>query len=155
MKYLSVWVVVFLLGFSSLSCASDEFSSSKFAAFKQQHQGKQWLVLLWSLDCPPCFKELKIIGQLNAQRSDLPVVLINTDDQAGLTEAREKVIEKYGLSQLTQWHFADDGAAKARFVIDPSWYGELPRSYFYRADGSRVGRSGLVDATLLKSWLLL
>ncbi|NQZ12179.1 MAG: TlpA family protein disulfide reductase, partial [Algicola sp.] len=83
----------------------------------------------------------------------LPVVLINADGDAQLTQEREALIAKYGLDGLTNLHFVDGKATKGRFVLDPSWYGELPRSYFYQADGSRKAKSGLVSEADLTLWL--
>ncbi len=133
---------------------SDVFSVDQFNTIKQQHQGQRWLLLLWSVDCPPCFKELAYVGQLHKKNSALKVILVNTDGDDMVTEEREGLLKKYGVDQLTNLHFSDGKAAQGRFQIDPSWYGELPRSYFYQADGQRIAKSGLVAGDVLKQWLL-
>lgn len=133
---------------------STPFSTKQFTAIEQQNLGKQWLLLLWSLDCPPCFKELAVIAKLKKMRKDLPVVVINTDDDDSMQQERDALIAKYDLQGLTNLHFVDGKAGKNRMAIDKSWYGELPRSYFYQADGKRLGRSGLVAVDKLKMWLL-
>lgn len=147
-------MLLLLLSSGQLLAKSIEFGQSELEKAKQRYHGKQWMVLLWSLDCPPCFKELAMVGRLYQQAKDLPVVLINTDGDDTMTAERDAIINKYQLTGLPNLHFADDQAAQGRFIIDSQWYGELPRSYFYAADGSRVGRSGLVDAGLLRKWLL-
>ncbi|MFT5164280.1 MAG: hypothetical protein ACI9FJ_002881, partial [Alteromonadaceae bacterium] len=60
----------------------------------------------------------------------------------------------YQLSGLTHLHFIHGRGAQGRYAIDPSWYGELPRSYFYDAAGGRTAKSGLVNNETLKKWLL-
>jgi len=42
---------------------------------------------------------------------------------------------------------------KLRFYIDPGWYGELPRSYFYDAAQQRSGHSGALTRAQLQDWL--
>ena len=55
------------------------FNSEQLTKIKTQKLGEQWLMLLWSVDCPPCFKELGIIQKLQKQHQNLNVVIINTD----------------------------------------------------------------------------
>ncbi|NQY62516.1 MAG: redoxin domain-containing protein [Alteromonadaceae bacterium] len=130
------------------------FSTEVFNNIKQQYKGQRWLALMWSVDCPPCIKELAQISKMYQQNPSLPVILINTDGDDELTEERETLIAKYQLNSLTQFYFIDGEAARSRYLIDPNWYGELPRSYFYNANGERIERSGLVSEDLLKKWLL-
>ena len=55
---------------------------------------------------------------------------------------------------LPLYHFADGQGDKNRFIIDSSWYGELPRSYFVEANGKFHGKSGLIKEALLTQWLM-
>ncbi|MFT4928354.1 MAG: thiol-disulfide isomerase/thioredoxin [Phenylobacterium sp.] len=154
LKLLLLWLLC--LSFNAFSAEpnqSQPFSPGHLDTLTQQYEGKRWLILLWSLDCPPCFKELAAIGQLHQQNPSLPVVLINTDGDDMLDEQRINVVNKYQLTTLNNFHFADGKAAQGRYLIDPSWYGELPRSYFYQVDGQRVAKSGLVKAAVLRRWL--
>ena len=41
--------------------------------------------------------------------------------------------------------FTEDNSAKLRFEIDPSWYGELPRTYFFDKKHQRSGLSGVIS----------
>lgn len=68
-------------------------------------------------------------------------VMLATDD---LSEAGEvsKIIERQGLNGLESWIFAGDNEQKLRFEIDPAWYGELPRTYFFNSAHEREGISG-------------
>ena len=116
--------------------------------------GKQWLMLLWSVDCPPCFKELAIIQKLKAQHENLAVVIINTDANDEIKAERKEIIEKFELSNFTNFHFVDGKGDQSRFFIDPNWYGELPRSYFIESSGKFHGKSGLVNKSILTQWLI-
>lgn len=147
-----LWLLLGAMSFN-LFAQSTAFSAGHLEQLQQQHQGQRWLMLLWSVDCPPCFKELAAISRMHRRDPSLPVVLVNTDGDELVDKQRVAVIEKYRLNTLTNLHFVDGQAAAARYRIDPQWYGELPRSYFYRADGERIARSGLVDTAVINQWL--
>ena len=153
-KLSSAILILFLLGSSVALAESVAFDKGQLTTLKKQNMGKQWLMLLWSVDCPPCFKELAIIQKLKRQHSDLAVVIINTDASDEITAERRDIIEKFELNNLPNFHFVDGKGDQSRFVIDPSWYGELPRSYFVKSDGKFHGKSGLVNPTILTQWLV-
>lgn len=119
-----------------------------------QYHNKKWLMVLWSVDCPPCFKELSLLSKLAQAQPNLPVVLINTDDDESYKQQRIEVIAKYGLEKLSNYYFAPNSAAQSRYIIDAKWFGELPRSYFYDENGKRTGLSGLIDKKTLSRWVL-
>ncbi len=133
---------------------SQTFTGDALTRLKQQYSGKQWLLLLWSVDCPPCYKELAVISKLRGQNKKLAVVIVNADDNDEVASERQAVLKRFNLDDLTTFHFSDGQAAHARYVIDPLWYGELPRSYFVDAKGKKRGKSGLLSQALLEKWLL-
>lgn len=134
--------------------SSIAFDKEQFVTVKKQNLGKQWLMLLWSVDCPPCFKELAIIQKLQNQYNDLAVVIINTDADDEITEERIEIIEKFELDKLSNFHFVDGKSDQSRYVIDSNWFGELPRSYFIESNGKFHGKSGLVNESILTKWLV-
>ena len=144
----------FLFGTSVSFAESIAFDKTQLAMLKTQHMGKQWLMLLWSVDCTPCFKELAIIQKLQRQHNDLAVVIINTDANDEVKTERTEIIEKFELGNITHFHFIDGQGDQIRFHIDPHWYGELPRSYFVASDGQFHGKSGLVNKSTLAKWLV-
>ncbi|KGK00390.1 TlpA family protein disulfide reductase [Thalassotalea sp. ND16A] len=129
------------------------FDAIEFEQIKQQHMGRRWLMLLWSVDCPPCFKELKMINNLSQQVKDLAIVIVNTDEQVAAGE-RQQIIDDYQLQRFQHFYFEDGKNDHNRFVIDPTWYGELPRSYFVDANGKFHGKSGLINEAILSKWLI-
>ncbi|MBE9539252.1 MAG: hypothetical protein IMF06_09235 [Proteobacteria bacterium] len=57
------------------------------------------------------------------------------------------------MEKVDSWIFSGDFAEKIRYNIDPSWHGELPRSYFYSADHTRQAHSGTLSEQMLIRWL--
>jgi thiol-disulfide isomerase/thioredoxin len=122
LKLLSFAVLSCFLFCTSVSYAdSIVFDKTQLATVKTQNMGKQWLILLWSVDCPPCFKELAIIQKLQRQHDDLAVVIINTDANDEINTERKDIIEKFELSHLKNFHFVDGQGDKNRFFIDLTW----------------------------------
>jgi len=119
------------------------FGTSSFAELKNELSGQPFVVSLWSVDCLPCRVELEMLGELKKQDPSFPLLLISTDS----IEKREEalyILEEYALDAIDSWMFADAFIERLRFSIDPSWYGELPRSYFYARDHSFTAHSGIL-----------
>jgi hypothetical protein len=81
----------------------------------------------------------------------LPLVLISTDDISDEAMAA-MALKDFAMDGEESWIFADD-AQKLRFEIDPGWYGELPRAYFYDASHHREGVSGRLARERIEAWL--
>ncbi len=140
---------------SSANAGSHIFTKASFEQIKKQYINKQWLMLLWSVDCPPCFKELALIEKMRQQQADIAIVIVNVDDNNESATERERVLGLFNLTALDTFYFADSSGDSNRYLIDPSWYGELPRSYFVEPNGVFHGKSGLVSESLLINWLAL
>lgn len=133
---------------------SVEFSKARFEQVKQAKIGQKWLALLWSVDCPPCMKELALVQKLHQKQKNLAVVIINTDTDESSEKERADIIKHFKLVDLKNFHFTEGQEAQQRYQVDPQWFGELPRSYFIDEKGSFHGKSGLIAEKLLTQWLL-
>lgn len=136
--------------------SSQAFNSEAFETLKQEKLGERWLMVIWSLDCPACFKELKLIQKLQKAQPSKPlnVVYINVDDSDEVAFERKQVLAVYDMQPAKNYYFTEGQADKSRYQIDPNWYGELPRSYFVDEQGNFKGKSGLLDEKLIKQWLI-
>ncbi len=109
-------------------------------------------MVLWSVDCPPCIKELSVLKKFHQLHPEENIVMVSTDSN-NQQNAIKVLINKYNLTDIQQWVFSNDHIQKIRFTIDPSWYGELPRSYFYFKKNHRQAKSGKLNLSTLLSWL--
>jgi hypothetical protein len=123
-----------------------------YARLVAAHRGRPFLIVLWSITCAPCRDELKLISTLRRQRGPLPVVLISTDGPAERARAAG-VLREYALGGTEAWIFSAADPARLRFEIDPEWFGEMPRAYFYDAAGGREAVSGSLQQEKLEAWL--
>ena len=128
------------------------FGADSLTQIEARRAGSDFVLVLWSVDCPPCLKELALFGTLTDARARQRLVLVVTDDPERHTEA-DVLLKRFGLTDLEHWAFDATEPERLRQRIDPAWFGELPRSYFYAAGQARQARSGLIDAPTLARWL--
>jgi len=127
-----------------------DFVSGSMAQITAQQQGA-YIVNFWSIDCPPCYKEMKMWRELKQQYPAMKVVLISTDP-AEFSDEVMQTLQDLGVTHFESWQFADN-AQRLRFEIDRQWFGELPRTYFRDRHGNTEAVSGLVKRELVTQWL--
>lgn len=130
------------------------FTTTTFEDIKAQREGQPFVLALWSVTCPPCMVELDMFGELLKEHPDLPLVLVSTDDIAGMEDALDFLYD-YELDALTSWMFADSFTERLRYSIDPNWFGELPRSYYFNEDHVAEAHSGILQEDQVRYWLSL
>ena len=116
------------------------------------HQGKPFILALWSLDCTHCRDDLALLGKLQSRYPALDVVLVSTDTPMQQSEI-QAVLEKYALQRAESWVFSDSYADRLRYEIDSQWYGELPRTYFFDASGVAIAVSGKIRLEPTENWV--
>lgn len=147
-----VLVAVVTMGVGSAFAQARLFDSGSLEAIKRAHQGRPFVLMMWSLDCTSCVRELNVLAAQVKEHPEIPLVMVSTDD-ASLQPKVEAMLAKHGLERLESWVFSGDNMRRLRYEIDPTWYGELPRSYFYDAQHERVPLSGVVTEQHLTAWL--
>jgi thiol-disulfide isomerase/thioredoxin len=135
-----------------LLCASMMAQANSYAALKSFIPGSYqqilndranqgFMLVIWSLDCSTCIKDMELLSSIHKSRPNVKIILLSTDELAA-SQQIVKLLEKYQLADLESWVFADDNTQKLRYEIDPGWYSELPRTYFYSSSHQREGISG-------------
>ncbi|MCW8945296.1 MAG: redoxin domain-containing protein [Sedimenticola sp.] len=127
------------------------FVSGSMEQITTSRKGEPFLLVLWSIDCPPCMKELHQLGEMRSRFSQRNLVLVSTDDQMN-PDSVWKIIADNHLDQFENRIFSDDFTERLRYQIDPDWFGELPRAYFYSADHRRLAQSGVLSEAVLERW---
>ena len=152
---LVIYLITLVLMTSALGAESSPqiMTVRKLEQMKKSLQGKRHLLFLRSLDCPPCFKELALIGKMAKGRAEFPVILFNVDLDVDADKVYREINLKYGLSSIPHYFISEDEYERVKYALDSSWYGELPKSYFIKEDGVWVGRSGLITEKTIDSWL--
>jgi thiol-disulfide isomerase/thioredoxin len=139
-----------LLSFTLFSTARAEpaslkpFTSGSYQQIVSNHAGKPFLLSIWSITCPSCIKDMEVLYAVHKAYPELPIVMLSTDDVSETTSALQ-ILEKNQLTDVEHWIYSDENTQKLQFEIDPKWYGELPRSYFFDKAGQRDGVSGVLS----------
>jgi thiol-disulfide isomerase/thioredoxin len=140
-------LAAFLLIFTSISSSLAEpqfvktFNPGSYQQILRENAGQAFVLAIWSVDCPSCIKDMTVLSQIRQSHPNLKIIMLSTDEPANTSEAKN-ILTRYQLNDLESWIFGSDDAQKLRYEIDPSWYGELPRTYFFTSTHSRTGKSG-------------
>lgn len=133
------------LCFANLGHAQEKFiktfNSGSYQQILRENAGKPFILAIWSVDCPSCLKDMNVLYDIHQKHPDINIVMLSTDEPSTTTEVKG-ILARYQLGDLDNWIFGSDDAQKLRYEIDASWYGELPRTYFFSASHTRTGKSG-------------
>jgi len=128
------------------------FVAASRVQIEKAYQGHPVIVAFWSLDCNYCLDELSTLGEFVKQHPKVKLVLVNTD---GLSTAKEvvKAMKQIRLPvKYEAWQFSEPDEERLRYSVDKTWYGELPRTYYYDNSHQVKALSGSPDVGWLKSW---
>ncbi len=139
------------------ACASAAQEAKPFVRGSQQEiifarTGKPFIIGFWSLTCTNCRDDLALFGKLAKKYRNLDLVLVSTDSPEQKREIA-LTLQHYRLGRAESWVFADSFTDRLRFEVDPQWYGELPRTYFFDADGRSTAVSGKIDHDQFEHWI--
>ena len=147
-KLLSGLLFLFLASLN-ISAKADQsallsFTAGSYQKILENSAERPFMLVVWSIDCPSCLKDMDLLNTIHQQRPELKIVMLAADDLSA-SQQIQQILEQHQLAELENWVFADENAQKLRFEIDPRWYGELPRTYFFDATHQRTGVSGVLS----------
>lgn len=153
MTSVRAWQLFILLTFTvpAITHGIEIFEPESFETIANRHADRTALVVIWSIECSHCKHDLARIAARLQVRPDLRVELIATDPPALRNEV-QSTLETLGLADAPRWQFGPAPAAVLRAIIDPDWFGELPRNYLLHPDGTRTGISGRLPEAALDHW---
>jgi thiol-disulfide isomerase/thioredoxin len=128
------------------------FEPGSLAKITAARAGRPFVLSLWSLQCPHCPQELALFGEMLKKHPGLDLILVSTDtpDHGAAVSA---ALARHRLMRAEAWVYADAFTERLQYEVDRHWRGELPRTYFYSADGRVRGVSGTLDARQVEEWL--
>lgn len=151
---LRLLILLFLIFSSQVHAESNikAFTPGSMSVIKAEYQDKPLLLALWSLDCPSCFEELSLLREIKQQHPQLGIVLVSTDIETSIHELAS-VLKKYQVDSLDTWVFRGMSYEQLRYEVDPGWYGELPRSYMFKAGKVIQAVSGMLKQEVINKWM--
>ncbi len=143
-RLLSAFILLISL-LSHVTIQADEalhiFEQSSYQKILNDYNHKAFILVLWSIDCPPCYEELLLLSKYARKYREVNLVFVSTDAVSEINLIR-KLIKELELQQYEHWIFSSEQQRRLSYTIDPKWHGELPRSYFFIPCKSRQERSG-------------
>ena len=146
-KFFSVFFLLFaLLNNFAEANQSDlkPFDAGSYQKILENNANKPFLFIIWSITCSSCLKEMPLIGAINQKNPQLKIIMLAADDISEVDQI-QAILKKNSLSDVESWSYASENTQKLQFEIDPKWYGELPRTYFFDKKHQRDGMSGVLS----------
>ena len=125
------------------------FQQGSYQKLLADYQGRSFVLVIWSVTCPACLSEMPLIQQLHEQNPEMNIVMLSVDGPEFQAEMQQ-IIQREKLGGLEHWGFAEDNSPALRYAIDSSWYGELPRAYFFNQQHFKRGVSGVLNLARYK-----
>lgn len=146
-KKIFLTLLWFLLAGFSVSANSESalkpFVSGSYQQILTNNAKQPFMLAVWSVDCSSCIKDMTLLNEIHKKNPKLKVILLAADELSASDQVKQ-ILAKYQLEEVENWIFADENSQKLRFEIDPKWYGELPRTYFFDVAHQRNAKSGVM-----------
>jgi thiol-disulfide isomerase/thioredoxin len=146
-------IFLFFLFFSHFSFAYDfmPFDMNTRQVIEKRYIDQPLIISFWSIDCPYCIDDLKKLGKALSKNTNVKLITVCVDGKESAKKA-ERILSQANLPKHEQYQYAEVDEDRLRYNIDPSWYGELPRTYFYDAAHQVTPLSGKISNSFLDKW---
>jgi thiol-disulfide isomerase/thioredoxin len=146
-------IFLFFLFFSHLSFAYDfmPFDMNTRQVIEKRYIDQPLIISFWSIDCPYCIDDLKKLGKALSKNTNVQLITVCVDGKESAKKA-ERILSQANLPKHEQYQYAEVDEDRLRYNIDPAWYGELPRTYFYDAAHQVTPLSGKISNSFLDKW---
>ncbi|QDC88945.1 redoxin domain-containing protein [Candidatus Methylopumilus universalis] len=146
-------IFLFFLFFSHFSFAYDfmPFDMNTRQVIEKRYIDQPLIISFWSIDCPYCIDDLKKLGKALSKNTNVKLITVCVDGKESAKKA-ERILSQANLPKHEQYQYAEVDEDRLRYNIDPAWYGELPRTYFYDAAHQVTPLSGKISNSFLDKW---
>ena len=107
------------------------------------------VVALWSSDCSHCKKNLQLLSTLVKSNRRLRVITLAAEPE---TASLGPLLDRFQLPG-PRYAYGSDNPDAIAYAIDPSWAGELPRTFFFNGAGQKEKVSGVISAQMAEKTL--
>ncbi|NOT11799.1 MAG: hypothetical protein HOP23_08215 [Methylococcaceae bacterium] len=120
------------------------FASGSYQQLLASNSNTPFMMVIWSVTCSSCLKDMALLNAIHKSKPELKIIMLTTDDSSDSVQIQQ-ILEKNQLAALENWIYAEENTQKLQYEIDPKWYGELPRTYFFDRTHQRTGVSGVMS----------
>jgi len=146
--------LLLLLVFSNFSFAYEfmPFEINTRNVIEKKYLNQPLIISFWSIDCPYCIDDLKKLGKALSKNKNVKLITVCVDGKESAKKA-ERILNLAHLPEHERYQYAEVDEDKLRYSIDPTWYGELPRTYFYDTAHQVTPLSGKIPNSFIDAWL--
>ena len=146
--------LLLLLVFSNFSFAYElmPFEINTRNVIEKKYLNQPLIISFWSIDCPYCIDDLKKLGKALSKNKNVKLITVCVDGKESAKKA-ERILNLAHLPEHERYQYAEVDEDKLSYSIDPTWYGELPRTYFYDTAHQVTPLSGKISNSFLDAWL--
>ena len=146
-------IFLFFLFFSHFSFAYDfmPFDMNTRKVIEKRYIDQPLIISFWSIDCPYCIDDLRKLGKALSKNTNVKLITVCVDGKESAKKA-ERILSQANLPKHEKYQYAEVDEDRLRYNIDPAWYGELPRTYFYDAAHQVTPLSGKISNSFLDKW---
>ena len=147
-------ILLFILFFSNFSYAYEfmPFEINTRNVIEKKYLNQPLIISFWSIDCRYCIDDLKKLGKALSKNKSVKLITVCVDGKESAEKA-ERILNQANLPKHEQYQYAEVDEDKLRYSIDPTWYGEIPRTYFYDTAHQVTPLSGKISNSFLDAWL--
>lgn len=133
-------ICIFIIFITEFEAQANKFIFTGFTPYSyhqilSNHKGSELTMVFWSINCPPCLKELKTISEKKLHLIN-KFIFISTDNEEPLKNI-SFIINKFNLAKQEHWIFKGGQVENIINSIDKAWYGEVPRNYYFNRKHQR------------------
>ena len=144
LKKIVLFFIVLVLALMNVAHAANnnlkDFVPGSYQQILQANANAPFMMVVWSVTCSSCLKDMALLNKLHQSKPGLKMVMLATDGKEASSQV-QAILQKSGLASVENWNYADDNPQRLQYEIDPAWFGELPRTYFFDKTHQREGVS--------------
>lgn len=112
-------------------------------------QKQPTIVALWSSDCSHCKKNLRLFATMAKAEKRLRLVSIATEPESAEIKHLLDAIPLPG----ERYAYGGEAPEALAYALDPTWRGELPRTFLFDGKGGKAAVSGGLDQAAVRKAL--
>lgn len=99
------------------------------------------IVALWSSECVHCKKNLRLFAEMARADKRLRIVTVAAEPES---PALAPILDKLKLPGA-RYAYGSEAPEAIAYALDPTWAGELPRTFLLDGKGGKEKLSGVID----------
>ena len=115
-----LFFLLFVLALMNVAQAANTdlkpFVAGSYQQILQANANKPLMIVVWSITCSSCLKDMALLDKLHKSKPDLKIVMLATDGKEASGQI-QAILQKSGLVSVENWVYADDNTSKLQYIF--------------------------------------